>query len=71
LIVGVPKEIKTEEYRVGAPPMAVGVLSQAGHKVLVQTTAGEGSGFTDEEYVKAGATIVSTAEEVWSQAEMI
>lgn len=71
MIVGVPKEIKTEEYRVGAPPMAVGVLSQAGHKVLVQTTAGEGSGFTDEEYVKAGATIVSTAEEVWSQAEMI
>jgi len=71
LIIGVPKEIKTEEYRVGAPPMAVGVLTQAGHKVLVQTTAGEGSGFTDEEYVKAGATIVSTAEEVYGQAEMI
>jgi len=71
MIVGVPKEIKTEEYRVGAPPMAVGVLTQAGHKVLVQTTAGEGSGFTDEEYVKAGATMVSTAEEVWGQAEMI
>ncbi len=71
MIVGVLKEIKTEEYRVGAPPMAVGVLTQAGHKVLVQTTAGEGSGFTDEEYVKAGATMVNTAEEVWGQAEMI
>ncbi len=71
MIVGVPKEIKTEEYRVGAPPMAVGVLAQAGHKVLVQTTAGEGSGFTDEEYVKAGATMVNTAEEVYGQAEMI
>jgi len=71
MIVGVPKEIKTEEYRVGAPPMAVGVLTQAGHKVLVQTTAGEGSGFTDEEYVKAGATMVSTAEEVYGQTEMI
>jgi len=71
MIVGVPKEIKTEEYRVGAPPMAVGVLTQAGHKVLVQTTAGEGSGFTDEEYVKAGAIMTSTAEEVWGQAEMI
>jgi len=71
MIVGVPKEIKTEEYRVGAPPMAVGVLTQAGHKVLVQTTAGEGSGFTDEEYVKAGATMVNTAEEVYGQAEMI
>lgn len=71
MIVGVPKEIKTGEYRVGAPPMAVGVLTQAGHKVLVQTTAGEGSGFTDDEYVKAGATMVNTAEEVYGQAEMI
>jgi len=71
MIVGVAKEIKTEEYRVGAPPMAVGVLTQAGHKVLVQATAGEGSGFTDEEYAKAGATIVKTAEEVWGKAEMI
>jgi len=71
MIVGVPKEIKTEEYRVGAPPMAVRVLTQAGHKVLVQATAGEGSSFTDEEYAKAGATIVKTAEEVWGQAEMI
>ena len=71
MIIGVPKEIKTEEYRIGAPPMAVGVLTQAGHKVLVQATAGEGSGFTDEEFVKAGATMVSTAEEVWDQAGMI
>ena len=71
MIIGVPKEIKTEEYRVGAPPMAVGVFTQAGHKVLVQATAGEGSGFTDEEYAKAGATIVKTAEEVWGKAEMI
>ena len=71
MIIGVPKEIKTEEYRIGAPPMAVGVLTQAGHKVLVQATAGEGSGFTDEEFVKVGATMVSTAEEVWGQAGMI
>ena len=71
MIVGIPKEIKTEEYRVGAPPMAVAELTRAGHKVLVQTTAGEGSGFADEEYTKAGATIVSTAKEVWDQAEMI
>ena len=71
MIVGVLKEIKTEEYRVGVPPMAAGALTQAGHKVLVQASAGEGSGFTDEEYAKAGATIVKTAEEVWGQAEMI
>ncbi len=71
MIIGVPKEIKTEEYRVGASPIAVETLTQAGHQVLVQATAGKGSGFSDEEYVKAGATIVSTAEEVWKQAEMI
>ena len=71
MIVGVPKEVKTEEYRVGAPPMAVGVLTKAGHQMLVQTTAGEGSGFADEEYIEAGATVVSTAEEVFSRAEMI
>jgi len=71
VIIGVPKEIKIEEYRVGAPPMAVGTLAQAGHKVVVQSTAGEGAGFTDEDYVQAGATILSTAEEVYDRAEMI
>lgn len=71
MIIGVPKEIKTEEYRVGAPPMAVGVLTQAGHQVLVQAKAGEGSGFVDEEYAKAGATIIKTAEELYDKAEMI
>ena len=70
MIIGIPKEVKIEEYRVGAPPTAVEVLTKAGHQVLVQTTAGEGSGFADEEYIKAGATIVKTAEEVY-QAEMI
>ena len=45
MIIGVPKEVKTEEYRVGAPPMAVGVFTKAGHQVLVQTTAGDGRGF--------------------------
>jgi alanine dehydrogenase len=51
--------------------MAVAVLTKAGHQVLVETKAGEGSGFTDEEYLKAGATIVNTPEEVYGQAEMI
>ena len=51
--------------------MAVGVLTQAGHRVLVETKAGEGSGFANEEYAKAGATIVNTAEEVYGQADMI
>jgi alanine dehydrogenase len=71
MIIGVPKEIKNEEYRVSVPPMAVEVLTRAGHEVLVQSTAGEGSGFTDEEYIKAGATIVSTAEEAFGRADMI
>jgi alanine dehydrogenase len=71
MIIGVPKEVKTEEYRVGAPPMAVEVLTKAGHQVLVQTTAGEGSGFADEEYIKVGATIVKSAEELYDRAEMI
>ncbi|MBA7695986.1 Alanine dehydrogenase 2 [subsurface metagenome] len=71
MIIGVLKEVKTEEYRVGAPPMAVEALTKAGHQVLVQTTAGDGSGFTDEEYAKAGATIVKSAEELYDRAEMI
>jgi len=56
---------------VAATPMAVGVLTQAGHQVLVQTKAGVGSSFADEEYAKAEATIVSTAEEVFSRADML
>ena len=71
MIIGIPKEVKTQEYRVGAPPTAVGALIKAGHQVLVQTMAGNGSGFADEEYAKTGATVVSTAEEVWNRADMI
>ena len=71
MIIGVLKEIKTEEYRVGAPPMAAGALAQAGHQVLVETKAGLGSGFEDQDYAKVGATVVKTADEVWKQAEMI
>lgn len=71
MIVGVPKEIKVEEYRIAATPYAAATLVSAGHKVLIQSTAGEGAGFSDEEYSKVGATIVKTADEVWNQAEMI
>jgi alanine dehydrogenase len=71
MIIGVPKEVKVEEYRVGAPPTAVDVLVKAGHQVLVQATAGEGSGFSDEEYTKVGAIVVDTAEELYERAEMI
>jgi len=71
MIIGVPKEVKVEEYRVGVPPTAADVLIEAGHEVLVQTKAGEGSGFPDDEYRNVGATIIGTAEELYQRAEMI
>lgn len=71
MIIGIPKEIKTDEYRVAAPPIAVAVLTKVGHQVLVETTAGCMSGFTDEEYSRAGATVVNTPEEVWHRADMV
>ena len=71
MIVGLPKEVKDNEYRVGIVPAGVKALTIAGHTVLVQKSAGEGSGITNEEYVAAGGEIVDTAEEVWARAEMI
>ncbi len=70
-IIGVPKEIKNNENRVGLTPAGVSAYKQAGHRVLVESGAGVGSGFTDEDYAAAGADIISTAEEVWGQADMI
>lgn len=69
--IGIPKEIKTNENRVALTPVGAEVLRRHGHKVFMQTTAGEGSGFTDAEYKKAGATILKTAKEVFDTAEMI
>jgi alanine dehydrogenase len=71
MIVGLPKEVKDNEYRVGLVPAGVKALTIAGHTVLVQKSAGEGSGITDEEYVAAGGELVDTAEEVWARAEMV
>ena len=69
--VGVPKEIKVQEHRVGLTPMAVREYTHAGHEVLVQSGAGAGIGADDATYVAAGARIVPTAAEVFSGAEMI
>ncbi|CAM4187236.1 alanine dehydrogenase [Corallococcus sp. ZKHCc1 1396] len=71
MIVGVPKEIKTREYRVGMVPAGVRALTSAGHTVLVETNAGVGSGIPDSEYQRVGAQIISTADEVWKRAEMV
>lgn len=70
MIIGVLKEIKPNEYRVAATPAAVGEIVARGHKVLVQKDAGLGSGFANEEYAAAGATILETAEEVYTQADL-
>ncbi|NDJ53669.1 MAG: alanine dehydrogenase [Chloroflexi bacterium] len=71
MIVGVPKEIKDNEYRVALPPGGAQNLTLHGHTVLVQSQAGEGSGFTNEEYEEAGAEIVADAAEVWQRANMV
>ncbi len=71
MIVGVPTEIKSREFRVGMIPAGVRMLTARGHKVLVQAGAGVGSGLPDEEYVRAGAEIVPRREDVWKRAEMI
>ncbi len=71
MLIGIPKEIKNHEYRVGATPSGVRELVSAGHKVMVQKYAGLAIDFSDEQYIKAGAMIVATAEEIYANAEMI
>ena len=71
MIIGVPKEIKNNENRVGLTPAGAAELKKHGHTVYVQSTAGEGSGFSDNEYVEAGATMLPTIEETYAIAEMI
>jgi alanine dehydrogenase len=69
--IGVPKEIKNHEYRVGLVPASVRELAQRGHDVYVQATAGQGIGVDDREYEAAGASILPDAESVFETAEMI
>ena len=71
MLIGVPREVKTDEYRVAMLPVGVEELTRAGHKVLVESAAGMGSGISDEMYATNGATIVATANEVWSAADLI
>ena len=71
MIVGLPKEIKDNEYRVGLTPAGVRALTDSGNRVLVEGTAGEGSGFEDTLYQRAGATIIGSAAEVWTKSDMI
>ena len=71
MLVGVPKEIKNNEFRVGLTPEAVREYAAAGHQVIVETSAGDGIAKTDDDYRKCGAEIVDTAEEVFARADMV
>ena len=71
MLIGVPKEIKNHEYRVGMVPASARELISHGHQVMIETNAGGGIGFSDEDYRAVGATIKTTAEEIFAEADMI
>ncbi len=71
MLIGILKEIKAEENRVSMIPAGVEVMRENGHMVLVETNAGKGSGFLDEDYVSAGAEIVDRSKEIFKRAEMV
>jgi alanine dehydrogenase len=71
MIVGVPKEIKNNEFRVSTTPVGVHQFVTAGHQVIVESNGGIGSAITDQDYIDAGAKIVATSDEVWQKADMI
>ncbi|WP_417805151.1 alanine dehydrogenase [Thalassospira lucentensis] len=71
MLIGVPKEIKNHEYRVGLTPVSVREITTHGHKVIIETGAGAGIGCSDEDYIAAGAQIVETASEIFATAEMV
>src|SRR5579859_7571846 len=71
MLVGVPKEIKADEYRVAMIPVGVEELTRAGNKVLIQTGAGQGSGISDDQYAQNGAEIVADPATIWQKSDLI
>src|SRR5436305_13934856 len=71
MLIGVPREVKRDEYRVAMLPVGVEELTRAGHKVLIETNAGVGSGIPEGEYAADGAEIVATAKEIYTRADLI
>ncbi|MEM5528360.1 alanine dehydrogenase [Gammaproteobacteria bacterium AS21] len=71
MLIGVPKEIKNHEYRIGMTPAGVREVIAAGHQVIIQKDGGKEVGFTDDQYVSAGASIIDTPEEIFAKADMI
>src|SRR5262245_47479262 len=69
--VGIPTEIKNNEYRVAITPAGVAELVRRGHEVLIQAGAGEGSAITDADFKRAGGQMIDTADEVWAEAELL
>ena len=71
MIIGVPKEIKLQEHRIGLTPESVKVLIKRNHEVLIENNGGLEAGFSNEDYLNAGAKIISTPEEIFKKAELI
>ena len=71
MLIGVPREIKNHEYRVGMTPQSIQEVTHHGHQALVETNAGAGVGASDEDYQRAGASIAANAAEVFEKADMI
>ena len=71
MIIGTTKELKNHEYRVGLTPDNIAAFVARGHQAFVETHAGEGAGFSDEDYRAAGATVMGTAAEVYAKCDMI
>ena len=71
MIIGVPKEIKLQEHRIGLTPESVKVLVKRNHEVLIESNGGLGAGFTNEDYLKVGAKIISSPKEIFKKAELI
>jgi alanine dehydrogenase len=71
MVIGIPKEVKTDEFRVGATPFNVATLVHDGHRVVVERDAGAGSGFSDAEYAAAGAELLADAAQIYAEAELI
>src|SRR5450432_2971849 len=71
MVIGVPREVKDHETRVGLVPSAAAALVEAGHTVIVQSTAGEGSSLSDEEYEHVGARVIPEASDVWAESELV
>ena len=67
MLIGVPKEIKPDEYRVALTPAGAEMLAQDGHELLIERGAGLGSGFSDDFYEDAGAAVLDTADEIWGK----